>query len=299
MTEAEHGPGPLSSELVGQVTIANSFELTARRIMAYGAAIGDTSPQLFDDLRSDGLVGHPFMSCSFQWNSRFMPQVPTNHRATPYTVHAWTDLRLNRPFRQGDLITTQGQVVLMEQIKPGVHQLTRYTMKDGHGETVAELDYAGITRGATLSDGAKRIAGLHEVPRLEQSVSNPIWTRTLEIRPDAGQVYTECADIYNPIHTERTVATEAGLPDIILHGSATQAMSATAVIEQSLGGDVSAVRRYAGQLRAMVLMGTTITVRGWAERVTPQGEREVFFDVLNAHGDTAVAGGYIRAMPST
>ena len=49
----------------------------------------------------------------------------------------------------------------------------------------------------------------------------------------------------------------------------------------------------------MVLMGTTITVRGWAERVTPQGEREVFFDVLNAHGDTAVAGGYIRAMPST
>ena len=56
----------------------------------------------------------------------------------------------------------------MEQIKPGVHQPTRYTMKDGHGETVAELDYAGITRGATLSDGAKRIAGLHEVPRLER-----------------------------------------------------------------------------------------------------------------------------------
>ena len=83
---------------------------------------------------------------------------------------------------------------------------------------------------------------------------------------------------FNPIHTERTVATEAGLPDIILHGSATQAMSATAVIEQSLGGDVSTVRRYAGQLRAMVLMGTTITVRGWAG--DNSARREKYFSMF-------------------
>ena len=94
------------------------------------------------------------MSCSFQWNSRFMPE------SRPITALHRTQCTRGPTFDSTGLfdkviITTQGQVVLMEQIKPGVHQLTRYTMKDGHGETVAELDYAGITRGATLSDGAR------------------------------------------------------------------------------------------------------------------------------------------------
>ena len=39
----------------------------------------------------------------------------------------------------------------------------------------------------------------------------------------AAHVYTECARIWNPIHTDTAVTAKAGLPGIILHGTATLA----------------------------------------------------------------------------
>ena len=45
----------------------------------------------------------------------------------------------------------------------------------------------------------------------------------------AAHVYTECARIWNPIHTDVAYARAAGLPDIILHGTATLALSISKV----------------------------------------------------------------------
>ena len=36
----------------------------------------------------------------------------------------------------------------------------------------------------------------------------------------AAHVYTECARIWNPVHTDTAVADRAGLPGLILHGTA-------------------------------------------------------------------------------
>jgi acyl dehydratase len=130
-------------------------------------------------------------------------------------------LRLARPFRQGDVVTAQGQVVHVAAIKPGVHQVTRFSMHGADGDPIGELDYATITRGATLDGPPRSVAQVHGVPTASMP-EKPLWTREVYISPDAAQAYTECADIYNPIHTERSVAKVAGLPDIILHGSATQ-----------------------------------------------------------------------------
>ena len=46
----------------------------------------------------------------------------------------------------------------------------------------------------------------------------------------AAHTYTECARIWNPIHTDKAVALAAGLPDIILHGTANLALGVSAVI---------------------------------------------------------------------
>ena len=44
----------------------------------------------------------------------------------------------------------------------------------------------------------------------------------------------------------------------------------------------------------MVVLGSTITVRCLADNEV-SGGRDIYFDVLNADGEPAVAGGYIRA----
>lgn len=295
MHPPETGPGELSSDSVGQRTISKSFQLTPRQIMAYAAGIADSNPAYFDDLRPEGLIAHPFIAYSFQWNTRFMPQLPVNLRAAPYGVHATTDLRLNRPFKEADLITSQGRLVSTRQIKPGVIELTRFTMTDASGDIVAELDTAGIIRGATLIGEDVVLESEPDIPEFTGE-TGILWEKEVYIPAEAAQTYTECAQIYNPIHTERRVAIAAGLPDIILHGSATQAISLSQIIELSLGGDPGRVRRYIGQLRAMVLMDSSITVRCLGQSPNDDGEQIILFDVLNQSGETAVANGLVVAV---
>jgi len=283
---------------LGRRTIARSYELSARRIMAYAASINDANPVYFDDTREGGLVGHPCMAFSLQWNSRQLPDLPTDPRIAIYGVHAGTDLRLLKPFHEGAVITCQGEVIRVQQIRPGVRSVTRYRMVDSHGGLVAELDMAGILRGCVLDGAGGAVAEEHPLARTTWAENEPLWSSEVAIAPEAAQIYTECAEIYNPIHTERRVALAAGLPDIILQGSAIKAIALREVVNRCLGGDPTLVRRLAGQLRAMVLMGTAIQVRCLEERPAQGGSREIFFEVLNAQGQRAVADGVVVSGPA-
>lgn len=292
-TEAtDSGPGVLSTDDVGKYTVATTRVLDSRFTMSYAASINDTNPAYFDDLRSSGLDIHPGIVFSLQWASRFRPDQTPNFRAAAFGVHASTDLRIHRPFIAGEAITTQGQMVQKRQVRPGVYNVDRYRMLDSDGELVAELDYNGITRGATL-DGPDVIAAEEPAqPEFTQVSEQALWRTEIPIGLHAGQQYTECAQIYNPIHTEPSVAKAAGLPDIILHGSATKAMSLTAVVNQCFDGDVTCVTRLCGQLRGMVLMNSTITVEGLAEEIV-DGEKRVFFRTVNAQGQAAISNGIV------
>jgi hypothetical protein len=45
----------------------------------------------------------------------------------------------------------------------------------------------------------------------------------------------------------------------------------------------------------MLLMDSTITVRCFVDRTNVDGFQEIFFDVLNASGQQAIAGGYVAS----
>ena len=103
-----------------------------------------------------------------------------------------------------------------------------------------------------------------------------------------AHTYTECAHIWNPIHTDRAVALAAGLPDIILHGTATLALAVSALVDHQLGGDAGRVSRLGGRFAAMVLMPGDIELQiGKANRGT------IGFRVLNAQGQEAISQGFL------
>ena len=290
--QATEGPGTLNTDSVGRLTIAKTTLLDTRFTMAYASSINDTNPAYFDDLRAGGVAIHPGIVFSLQWAARFRPDQTVNLRAAPFGVHASTDLRIYRPFRPGEAITTQGRTVQMRQVRPGVFNLERYRMTASDGELVAELDYNGITRGAALEGPDVVLEPEPEPPSFGAVSDAPLWREEVPIGLHAGQQYTECAQIYNPIHTEPSVAKAAGLPDIILHGSATKAMSLTAVVNRCFDGDPSRVTRLTGQLRGMVLMDTRIAVEALAEEVV-DGEKRVLFRTLNHAGEAAVSNGIV------
>ncbi|MEM8769688.1 MAG: MaoC/PaaZ C-terminal domain-containing protein [Pseudomonadota bacterium] len=290
--ETVDGPGVLTTADVGSFTVATTTLLDNRFTMAYAAGINDTNEAYFDDLRPEGLKVHPCVAFSLQWGSRFRPDQPLNLRAAPFGVHASTDLRIYRPFRAGEAITTQGQMVLKRQTRPGVYNVERYRMSSSDGSLVAELDYNGITRGATLDGPDLAVGEEPTLPVVATSADEPVWQETLPVGLHAGQQYTECARIFNPIHTEPSVAKAAGLPGVILHGSATKAMALTTVINRCFDGEPERITRLCGQLRGMVLMNTSIRVEAMAEVVEGE-ERRVLFRVLNDQGQAAISNGIV------
>ena len=118
----------------------------------------------------------------------------------------------------------------------------------------------------------------------------------------AAHVYTECARIWNPIHTDPTVARQAGLPGIILHGTANLAHGVSAVIAQFAPGQPERVRRITGRFAAMVALPSTLTVRMWApDSSQSDGESAtavIAFEVLNEQGEPAVRDGLVVLGPA-
>lgn len=104
----------------------------------------------------------------------------------------------------------------------------------------------------------------------------------------AAHVYTECARIFNPIHTDRAVALAAGLPDIILHGTATLAFAVSKLVQAELAGDYRRARRIGGRFSAMVQMPGTIRLV-LLERTADT----LFFEVHNAEGELAFSRGFL------
>ncbi|MGA0840719.1 MAG: MaoC/PaaZ C-terminal domain-containing protein, partial [Pseudomonadales bacterium] len=93
--------------------------------------------------------------------------------------------------------------------------------------------------------------------------------------------------IFNPIHSDRAVALAAGLPDIILHGTASLALAVSTIVDNVLGGDSTRVRRLGGQFRAMVLMPTALRLEIESRADT------VFFRLLTESGDPAIDAGFL------
>ena len=263
--------------------------------MAFASSINDVNPRYYDDLREEGLMVHPCLAFSLQWASRFRLDQKIDPRVAAFGVHASTDLRIYRPFQTGEAITTQGKLIQKRQIPPGVYNVEKYQMVSSSGELVAELYYNGITRGATLEGGDVLLEEELEPPTVSRFGAEPLWTKELVVGLHAGQQYTECANIYNPIHTEPSVAKASGLPDMILHGSATKAMALMTVVDECLGGDADRVTRLTGQLRGMVLMDTKVKVECWTEEIV-EGEVRIAFRVLNDQGDPAISNGVICAL---
>ena len=291
MTTAALPPMPAG---VGKMTIAKSFELDARAITAFAAGVDDFNPAYLDDAREGGLIAHPGMVFSWQWNSRHVPDETLPLELVRRSVHAWIDVRFARHPREGDIITCQGRQVAVRQVRSGVLSSQRFTFSDSSGAEIAVMDTGGVTRGATLDGDGQVIAEPPPLPQRREPERAPVWSATFEIAPAAPHYYTECADIWNPIHTERKVAQAAGLPDIILHGSANISIALREIINRSLAGDPTKLQRYACQFRAMVFPGHPVTISALEER-QEKGKQIIHFEMQNHKTETAIANAVIVA----
>jgi acyl dehydratase len=282
---------PLPADAVGHTTAAVVHEVDARWAMAYSAGLGDSNPRFMDTTQPTSLVAHPVFPVCLEWpavvSCRTLPgaQALTSAEAAR-GVHASHDLHLRRLIRPGERLATTATLIGVEAKSVGACQMTRLDTRDPSGELVCRTYQLGILRGVdTLGEAHAEEAP--PPPDLSKLAASKL---RIEIPVPAGaaHVYTECARIWNPVHTDRAVARAAGLPDIILHGTATLALAVSGLVNQCLKGDPSRVRRLGGRFAAMVFMPSVLALV-----VTGRGDDRLSFDVLTDDGSPAIRRGFL------
>lgn len=281
---------PYPASAVGAPPIERRFDATARSILAYAAGIGAVSH--LDD--RGGLAALPFQCTSLEWPAIVASRAVLGDALTTgeaaRAVHAVQDSTFHRPMRPGDALITSAQLIAAQRIAAGV--LTTHKLTTTHADTGAAVfsTYSSaIYRGVALDGGARAIdapapfAVADARPTLDSAA-----TTSRYVPPEAAHVYTECADIWNPIHTEQSVAQAAGLPGVILHGTATWAFAGLDLVKCYGDGDPQRLQRLAGRFTGMVFPGETLTIRHMRDA---ENSCIVHFDVRTSSGARAIDRG--------
>jgi len=275
---------------MGEYTV----EVTPRMTLAYAAAIGALEEVYFDDARPEGIVAPPPFIVSIEWPIMMSQQYITGLGLSHDTifndlVHAFQDSFFHRGIRPGDRLQVKGCVAQVRKTSAGAVVICRITTSDARSrELVAEGWFGSLFRGVALA-GEAGMAFESPSLRSEPGLEGPgFGSVKIDIPRQLPHIYSECAHIWNPIHTERRFALEKRLPDIILHGTCTWAHACLTIIRAHAGGNPSRLKRFGGRFSRMVIPGSHIVVE---HRADPTKQGIVHFVVRNAAGEFVITHG--------
>jgi len=275
---------PLSTAIVGAQTGPLTQHVDARWLMAYAAGLSARDARYFDTASARGPMAHPMFPVCYEWPAALALRAKTiSEDLLPYSVHATHHLLISRAPRAGDTLLTTARVIGVRRRRAGTLVTTRLSTVDEDGAPVTRTDYGSVYRGVS-ADGDLELESFAGPGRVDEA--EIAWTETVDLEPGAAHVYTECARIWNPIHTDVAVARAAGLPGIILHGTATLAHAVSRVLDRDLGGYAGRVAEVTARFTGMVKLPSRFSVRRRG-RV----DETIVFDVVDEDGNTALVGG--------
>jgi acyl dehydratase len=271
-------------------------EIDARWPMAYAAGLGDTDPAYLDTLRPGGIVAHPLFPVCYEWPLAVESRArQLGEEIALRGVHATHDLVLHRRVRPGDRLRTTAAVVAVAPRRAGAYVLTRYATVDADGAPVSVTDYGSVYLGVACDPEGN----LPATPNASggEPEGADTWTAEVPIPATLAHVYTECARIWNPIHTDPAVARRAGLSAILLHGTATLALAVSAALARESRGAETPVARVACRFTGMVSLPSCLTVTGRSARAG-DGTAIVTFRATTPDGRAALSDGWLAVGPS-
>ncbi|MDG2024064.1 MAG: MaoC/PaaZ C-terminal domain-containing protein [Actinomycetota bacterium] len=288
---------PVPTDMVGDQIGPIKHEVDARWTMAYSAALGDTHECYFDTRRNGGVVAHPMFAVCPEWpvivESRDLADKwGITPEETRQSVHATHDLTIHRLARPGDVLSTRLTFTGVENKRPGAYTTSKLETVDADGHPVSTTHQGGIYLGVPTMGEDRPDVNAPPIPELGPTPKEPIAEIFVPVAHGAAHTYTESARIWNPIHTDASVANAAGLPAIILHGTATLALGVSAVVDTVADGNPELVRRIRGRMASMVLMPSTISVKV-IDSTTVDGQDIVRFQVLTDEGGPAIDQGLV------
>jgi acyl dehydratase len=284
---------PLTTADVGKKTEPYVQTVDARWVMAYAASLGDFLPCYMDTRPQERVIAHPLFPVAVEWEPIMRQSRQSDYLADLLPaermrgVHGAHDLHIHRNIRAGDTLSTQITQIGVQKKRAGVIQISKLESHNDAGDLVSSTYMQSLFRSVDLIGEDLCIESPPPLPEFSAAERTEL-EFPIQVRQGLAHVYTECSRIWSPIHTDRAVASAAGLPDLILHGTCTLALAVSKVIKQFLDDEPARVTRVGCRFSSMVLMPSTLTLR-----VSHRGSNQVAFDVLNPDGAMALTQGFV------
>jgi acyl dehydratase len=285
---------PLSHRAIGLRSACIEQVASTRWLMAYAASVGATSSVYLDTTTEDGIAAHPLFAVCLEWPAL---QALAEHQVVAglsdaevaRNVHGSLDLHLFTPIEPDLPLRTTAEVIGIEQRGANAWQTVRVDITDDSGRLICRSFQGGVFLGVSV-DGAP-IGGADPPPwpakTGEADAVSRVWP--IEVPAGAAHVYSETSRIWNPAHTDARVAAAAGLPGLILHGTATLAMAVAKLVDSHVGGQPRRVRRIGCRFAGPVHYPSRLELQ--VEAAQP---RCLWFRVLDAQGQSVVRSGFLE-----
>lgn len=252
---------PFNADLAGATWGPIRWEMTPRRALAYSAALAPQDAEGLDDAAAGGLFALPMQVVAPEWVLVLMAREHPDQTLTAAegrrAVHAGQDSRFHRPIRGGDTLEVTGTLLGARASRAGVVTAIRFDTRDAKtGALLVESLSTTVYRDVSLNGAEAPDLPSPAYAAPEGGAANV----TIPTAPALPHIYSECAEIWNPIHTERQVALAAGLPDIIIHGTALWALAGLEAARVYAEGDTRRMTRLAARFSGQAFPGRPMSL---------------------------------------
>lgn len=269
--------------------------LSQRRLMSYAAALGATEDVYMNDLRPEGIVALPSFVVSPEWEimngSAYRAILNQDDAGMWRCIHVQQDTRFISPITPGLCLVTQGFIGELRSTKIGTYVAVRLRMsREDNGALLAESWFCGIFLDAQLDGVNSAVATAPTLDKLKAEdfslPSVPMFT----ISRALPHLYTEAAEIWNPIHTERRAAKDAGLKDTLLHGTYSWGAAGLQLIRIIDRNNPTRLRRLAGRMTGKALIGNELRLQYHQSQIVKNSVK-IIFRVLDQTDAVIIDGG--------
>lgn len=243
--------GLIAKGVIGKRYEPTLYPVTDQAILAYARSYGDDRPAYHD--------AAPLMfAVVYSLEAGAKPLLDPATTADPMKllrrlVRGSLDVEALAKVRTGDTLTTYATLVGVEEREAGELLQIDTLSHNQRGEEVARVKNFHFIRAE--SRGAR-------AARPEREPINIDWETDFVVPAALPIEYAEASLDRNPIHTDDNFAKMAGFPGIILQGSATMAIAASAIVDAVCDGDPARLRQLRCRFAKPVFPGDRLTTRG-------------------------------------
>lgn len=249
---------PLSADIVGRRFGPLPWTSSPRRILAYRAALRPSDAQELNDDVAGGFCALPFHVSTPEWLLSCQ-MIKSFDGLAPEEAERGVvigqDTSFFQPINAGADVIVEATITGLRPARSGAILAATFETRSADGAVL----HARTKATTMYRDVACKKAGDAPSPASIPPPGTGAVEKELRLPFGFAHIFSECAEIWNPIHTEYRVARRAGLEEPIVHGVALWAQAGLLIADVCADGETGRLKRLSARFLAPAPNGAPLS----------------------------------------